>query len=216
MWRNEGKTLVAGVARLPPDDAEGNRDDTMLVNDLQTDGGRTETKRFSDGVNAEELIVGDRIDKRLVSRTFGQLGERIRPSHPNEEPEPKTQLVTITATDTLDDTHSALLAEPETGTIIWATCHSSQSAWSQREEDWKVCDVGTSVSVETVHNLDVAPGDGDVMDEMKYVQEWVDIVIEDTANGYDDYTDERSLASGTKLKLRDADGREALATISLY
>jgi len=181
----------------------------------QTDDGRTEAERFTDDVNAEELIVGDRIDKRLVARTFGQLGTRIKPSHPNEEPEPKTQLVTITAIDSFDDTHNALLAEPETGTIIWATRHDTQSAWSQREEDWKVCDVGTSVSVETVHNLDVAPGDGDVMDEMKYVQEWVDIVIEDTANGYDDYTDERSLASGTKLKLRDEDGRQALATVSL-
>lgn len=181
----------------------------------QTDGGRTETKRFSDGVNAEELIVGDRIDKRLVARTFGQLGNQLYPSHPNEEPEPETQLVTITAIDSFDDTHNALLAEPETGTIIWATRHSSQSAWSQREEDWKVCNVGTSVNVETVHNLELAPGDDDVVDEMKYVREWVAVVIQDTANGYDDYTDERSLTTGTKLKLRDEDGREALATILL-
>jgi hypothetical protein len=43
----------------------------------------------------------------------------------------------------------------------------------------------------------------------------VDIVIEDTANGFNDYSDERKLVSGSALKLRDMDGREAYASISL-
>lgn len=187
----------------------------MLVNDLQTDGGRTETNRFADDVSGDELIVGDRIDTRLVARTFGQLGEQLYPSHPNEEPEPTTQLVQITRTNDMDDTHHALLADIETGTIIRAGRHDSQSAWSQKEADWEVYEIGTSVAVDEDVDLTVAEQDDDPEDEQKYVQHWVDIVIEDTANGYDDYSDERELVSGSTLKLRDVDGREAYASITL-
>jgi hypothetical protein len=181
----------------------------------QSADGRTETKRFENTVVGDELIIGDQIDTRLVARTFGQLGTRIKPSHPNEEPEPKTQLVQITRTNDMDDVHRALLADTETGTIIRAGRHDSQSAWSQKEADWKVYEIGTSVTVDEDVDLTVAEQDDDPEDEQKYVQHWVDIVIEDTANGYDDYSDERALVSGSTLKLRDMDGREAYASISL-
>jgi hypothetical protein len=181
----------------------------------QSDDGRTETERFTNGVSGEKLIVGDRIDTRLVARTFGQLGTRIKPSHPNEEPEPKTQLVQITRTNDMDDVHRALLADTETGTIIYASRHDSQSAWSQKEADWTVHEVGTSVTVGDDVDLTVADQDDEPEDKQKYVQHWVDIVIKDTANGYDDYSDERELVGGSTLKLRDMDGREAYASITL-
>jgi hypothetical protein len=115
----------------------------------------------------------------------------------------------------MDDVHRALLADTETGTIIRAGRHDSQSAWSQKEADWKVYEIGTSVTVDEDVDLTVAEQDDDPEDEQKYVQHWVDIVIEDTANGYDDYSDERALVSGSTLKLRDMDGREAYASITL-
>lgn len=176
---------------------------------------RTDTKRFDEDVSGDDLIEGDRIDKRLVARTFGQLGNQIKPSHPESEPEPKTQLVAITAINSMDDTHTALLADTDTGTIIRASRHDSQSAWSQKEEDWKVREVGTSISVDEVHELELPEGDDMPDGEMEWVQEWADIVIVDLANGYNDYNDERSLSGRSTLKLRDGDGREALATISL-
>jgi hypothetical protein len=139
------------------------------------DDGRTETKRFVDDVSGEELIPGDHIDTRLVARTFGQLGTRIKPSHPNEEPEPKTQLVVITQFDRYDDVHRALLADPETGTIIRASRLDSQSAWSQKEADWTVYELGTSVTVDDNVDLAVTEQDDDPDDEKKYVQHWVDM-----------------------------------------
>jgi hypothetical protein len=181
----------------------------------QSDDGRTETNRFADDVSGDELIVGDRIDTRLVSRTFGQLGKRLYPSHPNEEPEPKTQLVHITQTNDMDDVHYALLADTETGTIIRASRHDSQGAWSQKEADWTVREVGTTVSVGDDVDLTVAEQDTEPEDEQKYVQHWASVVIEDTANGHDDYNDERELVGGPTLKLRDMDGREAYAPITL-
>jgi len=176
---------------------------------------RDQTKRFTNTVSGNNLIVGDRIDTRLVARTFGQLGEQLYPSHPNEEPEPKTQLVQITQTNDMDDVHRALLADPETGTIIRAARHDSQSAWSQQEADWTVYDIGTAITIDDVSELKLSRRDNEDIDEMKYVQDWVDIVIQDPANGYNDYNDERFVVGGTSIKLRDIDGRKALAAFSL-
>jgi hypothetical protein len=180
------------------------------------DDGRTETKRFENTVSGNELIVGDRIDTRLVARTFGELGNQKQPTYPEDDVEqPRTQLVVITKFDNLDDTHHALLADTDTGTIIRAGRHSSQSAWSQKEADWTVYDVGTTVRIDEVHELTVTEQDDDPEDKQKYVQHWVDIVIEDTANGLNEYDDERELVSGSNLKLRDMDGREAYVSITL-
>lgn len=178
-----------------------------------SDEGRTENKRFTDSVDAEKLIVGDRIAPQLVASTPGQLGEIIKPSHPEGDNPPKTQLVRITQTKGLDDTHSAILADPETGVMVRASCHDSSSAWSQKERDWKVHDIGTDVSVTEVHDVEYAEND-ETGDDNEYVQGWAEIVLVDKANGHFDYSDEISLG-GSTLKLRDVDGRKATATISL-
>jgi hypothetical protein len=114
----------------------------------------------------------------------------------------------------MDDTHSALLADTDTGTIIRAGRHSSQSAWSQKEADWTVYDIGTTITIDDVSELKVPPRNNEDIDEMKYVQQWVDIVIQDPANGYNNYNDERSI-DGKVIKLRDMDGRKAYASYSL-
>lgn len=186
-----------------------------MARSASTDGGRTnrtETTRHADDVSGHDVIEGDRIDKQLVARTFGQLGERVRP----DDDAPETQLVSLTAINRMDDTHSALLADPETGVIIRAGRHDSQQAWSQAEADWTVYEVGTSVVIEEVHLLELTDRDDPVeeVDVESYVEGWAEVVIEDPANGHDDYSDEREL-DGRTLSLRDVDGRSALATISL-
>jgi hypothetical protein len=178
--------------------------------DHSTTDGRTDTKRFSDDVDAETLIEGDRIDKRLVARTASQLGQPIT----SQQDAPDTQLVAITQLSSMDNVHSAILADPETGTMIRAGRHDSSQAWSQQEADWKVREIGTTVAVETVHELELSSNDEPADDAREYVQGWVEIVIGDAANGHDDYSDEREL-DGRTLRLRDVDGRHAVATISL-
>jgi hypothetical protein len=182
----------------------------------QNDDGRTENKRFQNTVSGDELVVGDRIDTRLVARTFGELGNQKQPTYPEDDSEqPQTQLVVITQFDRYDDVHRALLADVDTGTIIRAGRHSSQSAWTQKEADWTVYDIGTTMRIDSVSELEVPLGYDKVTDEMKYVQHWVDVVIEDRANGYDDYNDVVSIPSSNNIKLRDIDGRKAYASYSL-
>jgi len=185
-----------------------------------TDDRRTEPKRITEDVNVDDLIIGDRIDKRLVALNFGQLGHRVKRSDSEDDPEPKTQLVSITAIDRVDDTHHSLLADPDTGTIIRATRHKSESAWSQKEQDWTVHEIGSTVTVDVVHDLQLPSGDDTPDDDMEYVQGWAEVVIEYPANGFDNYSDKITMtqavnSGGQDIELRDIDGRVAHATISL-
>lgn len=186
----------------------------MAQNETAT-ADRIDTKRFDETVSTTDLIEGDRIDKRLVARHPSQLGDPIRRSMPNEPDEPATQLVVVTALNNMDDVHSALLFDPETETFIRASRHDSQQAWTQAETDWKVRDLGKTVKVEEVHDLERPENEWD-QDEHEYVQEWVEILFDDVryTGGDTDMQDEREL-DGTTLKLNDYDGRKTLATISL-
>lgn len=181
-----------------------------MTTETQTDDERTETKRFSDDVDASDLIEGDRIDKRLVARTPGQLGQPIT----SQQGAPDTQLVAITQLSGMDDVHSAILADPETGIMVRAGRHASSQAWSQKEADWKVRAIGTKIAVEEVHELELSSNDDPVDDDREYAEEWAEIVLGDAASGHNDYNDEREL-DGRTLRLEDIDGRRALATIKL-
>ncbi len=169
---------------------------------------RTDTKCFENTVTGDELIEGDRISKRLVAQSLGQLGQPWQPDGP------ETQLVTVTDINSMDDTHTALIADPESGALFRAGRHDRQQAVSQKEADWKVRDIGTTIVVETVHELELASSDDPVDDEAEYIEEWAQLLFDDARNGYDDYSDERKL-NGRTLTLRDVDGRKAMATISL-
>jgi len=183
---------------------------------MSADGGRTETKRFDDDeqFDATDLIEGDRIDPSLAARTPGQLGQTIKPSHPESDPQPTTKLVTVTQMNTLDDVHTAILVDGETGTMVRASRHDSSSAWNQKEADWKVRDVGTKVVVEDVHELTLADNDNAVDDEAAYIQEWANVVLGDMAAGHFEYQDDGKM-NGRTLTLSDHDGRKGMATITL-
>ena len=182
---------------------------------VNTDDGRTETKRHDDQIEGE-LIEGDRIDKRLVARTLGQLGERINPSLPGQDDEPETELVALTQIDSMDDTHTAVLYRPETGRFVRASRHDSQSAWTQQEVDWTVRDAGSEIETSD-HALESSPDD--VEDEARYVGEWAEICLGELAYDADNdrsasIRDELKLSSGAKLHLRDYDGREAFCAVN--
>jgi hypothetical protein len=179
------------------------------------DDGRTETQRFSDDVDSTELIEGDRISRDLVARVPEQLGDSIRPTAPeSDETAPKTRLVAVTAIRDMEDSHSALLVDPDAGIIIRAGRIDRNSAMTQAEADWTVREVGDSVTVDGVSELTVSDGDDPVEDAQAYVGEWAELLFGDAASGHFDYDDERSL-SGSTLTMEDFDGRKAVATISL-
>lgn len=187
-----------------------------MADQTDADDGRTDTKRFSDDVDASDLIEGDRIAPKLVARDTMQLGKPLyRQSSPDEPDEPDTQLVQVTATRDMDDTHTAILLDPETDTFIRAGRHDSQAAWSQKEADWKVRDIGSEVVVDEVTDLE-RPKDEQDDDAERYAQEWVSTIFDEIryTGGDDDFHDERRV-EGTGLHLRDYDGRELWANISL-
>jgi len=83
-----GATLVAEVARLPPDDAEGNRNDTMMVNDLQTVADELHSNNESKVEVADELLVELDIltdsSQRLTSHTRQPILKSTRDNLPIE------------------------------------------------------------------------------------------------------------------------------------
>jgi hypothetical protein len=166
----------------------------------QSEGDRTRNKRFTYDVSADELIVGDRVDMRLVAETFEQLGEQKQLMYLGDVSEkPKTKMVRITVVEERSDIHYTLLADPETGTLIHGSCPNYQSVWANEEADWTIYDIGTTVRVYEVHDLTAIERDDEPEDEKRYVQHWVDVVIEDVANGYDDYSGEVETINMKKL-----------------
>ena len=162
------------------------------------DDGRTETKRFeNEEFDASDLIEGDRIDPSLVGSTMDGLGER-RSSDPGAC---VTQLAEATITNHMDDLHSSILVDGETGLLVRASRHDSQSAWSQKEADWKVHEIGTKVAVT---DAEVAQDGNDEWDNDSAAEEaesWANVVLHDRARGSADYADELTLDGRSSLTL---------------
>jgi hypothetical protein len=185
----------------------------MAQNATVDDDGQREPTRFDENVSADELIEGDRNDKQLVAHHVDQLGSAIQYNPHGDLPD--AQLVRVTATRSLDDVHSAILLDPETETFVRASRHDSQQAWSQKEADWTVRGVGTTVAVDEVYDLE-RPDDETDETEQQFVQHWAEILFDDVRfTGGDRDTHDQMELDGSTLKLRDHDGRKALATISL-
>jgi len=165
-----------------------------------TDAGRTETKRFDADdapFDLNDAIEGDRISPALVANTMAALGTTRAAGRDS----PDTQLAEATITDRYDDTHRAVLVDGETGRMAVASRHDSQSAWTQKEADWKIRELGTKVSVtdaDLMQDGDSEFEDADIADE---AEAWANVVLQDRARGSADYADELELSGGSHLTL---------------
>lgn len=166
---------------------------------------RTESKRFTADdapFSAADLVAGDRIDPSLVARTMDGLGATRSP-RPDAVP---TQLAEATITHTLDDVHRAILVDGESGVMVRASRHDSQSAWSQREADWKVRATGERVAVSSADVDQDGDDEWADTDAAAEAEVWANVVLQDRAHGATDYADELTLTSGSTLVLRDPYG----------
>ena len=185
----------------------------LVMSQSQNAADRTETKRFDDEeFDATDLIVGDRIDPSLVARTLDSLGTTWQP----DDDATPTQLAEATITDRMDDVHSAILVDAETGRLVRASRHDSNSAWNQKGADWKVRAVGDRVVVEDAEverDGNDEWGDADAAEE---AERWVNLVLQDSARGVTDYSDELTLEGKSSLTLYEPYAPTKLfATISL-
>ena len=170
---------------------------TMTTTQHTADDDRTETKRF-DAETTDDLVVtdlreGDRIDPALVAGTMDFLGE-TRSTRPDA---PTLQLAVATITHGLDDVHTAILVDGETGAMVRASRHDSQSAWTQKEADWKVRDIGDTPTVVDAEWDGADPDDADTA-----AASWAEVVLCDRACGHDDYEDEVEV-DGQTIKMRN-------------
>jgi hypothetical protein len=171
--------------------------------------------RHDTAFDPTDLEADDRIAPKLVASVPEQLGEPVAPSYPEQdETPPETQLVAMTETRRMDDVHSALLGDPETGVMVRASRHDSSAAWSQREADWTVSEVGTEIEVSD-GEVSRAPDLDTIDDESEYVRDWVEVVADDhLAERW--HMHDRMRLSGSTITMEDDYGpREGHATIDL-
>jgi len=175
---------------------------------------RSETKRHTTDVDASELSEGDQIARELVARHVDQLGE---PQHPRvpEVDEPPMQLVQVSDIRDADDTHTALLYDPETELFVRATRIDRGQAWTQSEADWTVRDVGREIDVVGVHSLERPESEQD-QGRREYAAEWLEILTDDIRynDGGRDLSEELHV-DGPSVFVRDWDGRSFNAEIEL-
>ena len=170
-----------------------------MTQDITADDGRTDSKRFDADAtfDASDLIVGDRIDPSLVANTMDALGERRSPAPDANE----MQLAEATITNRMDDVHNAILVDGETGVMVRATRHDSQSAWSQKEADWKVREIGTKASITDAEIEEDGNDEWSDADADTAAEEWANIVLQDRARGSTDYHDELTMSGRNVLTL---------------
>jgi len=173
------------------------------------------TERYTDDVTATELHEGDQISHKLVAPNAKMLGDPIRSLPESEEDIPDTRLVKVTQTNRMDNTHTAILYDPDAELFVRAGHIDKSEAWTQAEADWTVKEVGKDVTVEEVDELE-RPEDEQDTSDMKYAQTWVEILFDEIRyeGGDRELHDELAL-SGTSLSMQDYDGRKAVAEINV-
>jgi len=176
---------------------------------------RTETRRYDADTTpftAGDLVEGDRVDPSLVAPTLEALGT-TRSARPDAA---ETQLAEATITHGRDDVHTAILVDGESGVLVRASRHDSQSAWSQKEADWTVRDTGDRVVVEEADVDQDGNDDWADADVAAEAERWANVVLQDRARGETDYGDELTLDGRSSLTLRDPYGpTKVYATIAL-
>ena len=178
-----------------------------MTGTTQADGGAA---RITDTLSLAEIEVGDRIDPTLVPRsTEIEVGERIQNVTPAGELDGgRTYDVRLIAeADRFNnDVIDALVYDPDAGLFARLSGHTNSAAWSQKEADWKVRDVGDDAAL--LDCWDVAVHDRpDGETEPEYVAEWLEILVNGRAHG--EFLSEVEQFNGDTMTLRDADGRRA-------
>jgi hypothetical protein len=175
-----------------------------MTQTTQADGGAA---RITDTLSLAEIEVGDRIDPKLVPRSPEiEAGDRIRRATSGDPDGEQTYDVRLIAeADRFNnDVVDALVYDPDAGLFARLSGHTNSAAWSQREADWKVRDVGDDAALldcwdVAVHDLP----DGET--EHEFVAEWLDILVNGRAHG--EFLSEVEQFNGDTMTLRDADGR---------
>ena len=188
---------------------------------VPTDGGRTEPKRFTESIDADELIEGDRVAVELIPRNYVvDVGDNVSGYSTKLDPtgdDDRTFDVRLVAhgyRDQYQNVQSALVYDPEAELFIRLTGHSNSGAMSRKERAWTVREIGKEVIVEDVWDIEIP--DIDDFDETpeEFVKVWTSVVFDMAMHG-DDITNELVKYDDKKFTLRDADGRSARIHYSL-
>ena len=152
----------------------------------------------------------EQIDKELVARVPGQVGDQRNPYADG----PEMQYYNIAAWHRYNNVHRGLFIDSEdTDGVL-------RYGWRNDERStWKITDIGSEIVVEDAE-LELPDGE-DAEDEEKYIEGWIEILLKELRYDVENRSTRRSVEDeiefvGSKtLRISDMDGRTATATISL-
>jgi len=162
--------------------------------------------------NDTAIDDAERLDKELVARALGQLGDQRNP----HEDGPEMRYLNIAAWSGWDNIHRGLFidAEDPDGQLMYGHTTDEHSTW-------EIEDVGDKVAVDSVSELELADNDDQPDSDKECVQAWMEIIVDeyryDVANGATSpgISDEISFVGQRTLRLSDWDGRKAVFAIDL-
>ena len=152
----------------------------------------------------------EQIDKELVARVPGQVGDQRNPYGDG----PEMQYFNVAAWHRYNNVHRGLFIDSEDtdGVLRYGWTNDNRSSW-------KITEVGSEIVVEDT-DLKLPEGE-DVEDEGRYVKEWIEILLKELRYDVENRSTRRSVSDGIEfvgkktLRIRDVNGRKAIVTISL-
>jgi hypothetical protein len=166
------------------------------------------TQRYgpTDVVEVEELSIRDRIARPLVPPTYAIPAGDPRSKHYQvDTDEPFIGRVVARNTSQHDIRH-CLIVDDENGRFARLSAHSKSQAWSKKEEDWKVRDLGFEPKLVDAWDVEIDDLRGETPEE--FVGEWLEILFDNARHGEDVGHEIRNF-EGDTFTLADYDGRRS-------
>ena len=176
------------------------------------------TTRYDPGdvVSVEELAVGDRLARPLVPPSYSVSGDDPRSKHYHtDSDEPFLGRVVAMNSGFNNDIRHCLVFDGDSELFVRLSAHGKSQAWSQREEDWKVRDIGHTIEVTDEWDIEVPDLDDFGEEPAEFVAEWCEILFDNIRHG-EEPGDEIDNFDGDAFQLRDYDGRRATVKYELH
>lgn len=151
-------------------------------------------------------ITMDKIEKQKIANSLAHVGET---ANPHDSDSPIIRYANIGYNARYDSVKRCLLLNSEdTDKLHYGWTNDNRSTW-------KITDRGQKIEVTEVIELDIAKNDKPVDDSKQYVQDWIEILLEEfrysveNDNNWPTFDDEIRFVGKRMIKLRDLDGRTA-------
>ena len=159
-----------------------------------------------DEVALDDVAIGDRLARPLVPPAHGIPADDQRSKHYQVDTDEPFVGRVVARNSSQHDIRHCLIVDDETGRFARLSAHSKSQAWSQKEEDWKVRDLGSEPQLVDTWEVEIDDLRGETPED--FVGAWLEILFDNARHG-EGVGDEIRNFEGDTFTLADYDGRRA-------